>query len=350
MKFKGLTVLVLFLTVSILFAGCTKQPSGDGGGKPTIDALKPVKLEFKMAEGEAVNYKVNMTMESTMTQKEGKPQSNKSEVEMMMTQTCKKVDPDGTMTIEVKMGKGKMIMDGQEQPINEEKTMTMKMKKNGEIVETEENMPLEQVKLPDKEVKKGDTWEGSSKVPGPSQPNEKGEEPKLVYKFTFDNLDKLGDYDCAVIKSVCPETKIPLGDKNEMIMNAEGMTYFAPKEGKLVKSEMKSTMKAEAPDKSGSMEMKMTMVMELVKPGEEPKTEEKAGMEKPKAEPGKEAPPKAEATGMEAPKPEEGALKDHKAEGTPKAEAPAVESGDKAPAPAPPASPEGAVKEEPKIH
>lgn len=221
------------------------------------------KLEYKMKKGEKLTYntKVHSEQEIKTDEQSG---STSSDVEMKMLQTCTDVAPDGTMTVDVTIQSGKLRKDGQEEELpNVGQTITLKMKKSGEIVHTSVELPFEQPAFPTDVVKKGQKWEGKSRISIPG----KTDMVTLVYNYSLEGFTKVLGYDCAEIKVACPETKIPIQEGIDQTLTANGITYFGHKEGRLVKSEVETRTTITAQD--GSVYTYIKVIVEL----EDKKTE-----------------------------------------------------------------------------
>lgn len=220
-----------------------------------------IMLEYKMKKGEVLTY--NTTVHSNQEIKtEEQSGSTTSDVEMQMIQKCTDVAPDGTMTVDVTIQSGKLKRDGQEEELpNVGQTITIKMKKSGEIIHTSVDLPFEQPAFPSNGVKKGDTWIGKSKISIPG----KSEMVTLNYNYSLWDFSKALGYDCAEIKVTCPETNIPIQEGIEQTLTANGTTLFAHKDGRLVKSEVETQTNITAQD--GSVFTSIKVVVELVEKG-----------------------------------------------------------------------------------
>lgn len=216
-----------------------------------------VMLEYKMKKGETLTYKTTVHSEQEIKTDE-QAGSTSSDVEMKMVQKCTDVGPDGTMTVDVTIQSGSIKREGEEEELpNVGQTITLKMKKNGEIVHTSVDLPFEQPAFPTKPVKKGDSWVGESKISIPGKPDM----VSLDYNYSLWDFTKILGYDTAEIKVACKETKIPIQEGIDQTLSAEGTTYFAHKEGRLVKSEVATKTVITAQD--GSVDTKIRVTVEL---------------------------------------------------------------------------------------
>lgn len=217
-----------------------------------------INLEYKMKQGETLRYKT--TVQSQQTLQEGSQSATGSSLmEMVMMQRATDVSAEGTMGVDVTIETVNLKRDGEAVQFDQGqdptgKTVSMKMKKNGEVVQTSMDLPFSQPPFPSRPIKKGETWTGDSKIPVPIT-NEKGEvqghrEVTLRYHYSLWDFTRVQGYDCAEIRVSCPESTIPLQDKVEQRISATGTTYFAYKEGRLVKSEVQTDSQISAAEVS----------------------------------------------------------------------------------------------------
>jgi hypothetical protein len=163
---------------------------------------------------------------------------------MVMMQKCNEVTGDGTLGVDVIIESGFLESEGQKEELPDKgKTISMKMKKNGEIVSTNVDLPFSQPPFPGKEIKKKEKWTGESKVQIPTEPQPKT--VTLTYNYILWDFTKVDGHDCVEIKVSCPECTIELGKDDQgkeitQVLSATGTTYFAYKEGMLIKSEVET--------------------------------------------------------------------------------------------------------------
>ena len=231
-----------------------------------------VSLEYKMKQGEALQYKT--TVESNQSLTEGSQSASGSSVmEMVMAQKATNVAADGTMDVDVTISSVSLQRDGESVPFDAGqdptgKTVSMKMKKNGDVVQTSMELPFSQPPFPSRPLKKGETWTGDSKIPVPVT-NDDGQvvghrEVTLRYHYSLWDFTRVGGYECAEIRVSCPESSIPLQDKVEQRISATGTTYFAHREGRLVRSEVETDSSINAPDVSIRNHIKVRVELEGV--------------------------------------------------------------------------------------
>jgi len=215
-------------------------------------------LEYKMKQGEVLRYKTTVQSEQTL-QEGSQHATGTSLMEMVMVQKATEVTTEGTMGVDVTIEAVGLKRDGEAVAFEEGqdptgKTVSMKMKKNGEVVQTSMDLPFSQPPFPSRAIKKGETWTGDSKIPVPIT-NENGEvtghrEVTLRYHYSLWDFTRVQGYDCAEIRVSCPESTIPLHDKIEQRISATGTTYFAHREGRLVRSEVETESQISASETS----------------------------------------------------------------------------------------------------
>ena len=174
-----------------------------------------------------------------------------------MEQTAAEVSNDGQMSVDVTIKSVSMKRDNEAASLAPEqdpsgKKVSMKMKKSGEVVSTNMDLPFSQPPFPTKALRKGETWKGDSVIPVPIL-NAEGQQTgqrqvTLTYHYSLWDFRRVGGYECAEINVSCPETTIPLQDKVEQKISAKGTTFFAYKEGRLVRSEVETNSSISAPD------------------------------------------------------------------------------------------------------
>lgn len=203
-----------------------------------------ISLEYKMKKGEEIRYKTTVVSEQSIKEGDNKAEM-KSHLEMVMLQKATDIAADGTMTIDVIIESGSLKRDGETEPLpNIGEKISMQMKKNGDIVKTNVDLPFSQPPFPSKPIKKKDTWTGESKVNIPGRPDP----VTLNYNYILWDFTKTEGHDCAEIKVSCPECKIALAEGVEQVLSATGTTFFAYKDGMLVKSEVETKTDITAPD------------------------------------------------------------------------------------------------------
>ncbi|MBM3465743.1 MAG: hypothetical protein FJX76_26935 [Armatimonadetes bacterium] len=92
-------------------------------------------------------------------------------------------------------------------------------------------------------------------------------EVTLRYHYSLWDFTRVQGYECAEIRVSCPESTIPLQDKVEQRISATGTTYFAYKEGRLVRSEVETDSSISAPDVSIKNHIKVRVELQGDSPG-----------------------------------------------------------------------------------
>ena len=196
-----------------------------------------VVLEYKMKKGEELTYESKVNSKQSVKEKDKDATSQVSAITMVMVQTAKAINPDGSIDVDVLIKEGKSKVGNEEAEIpNVGQLISMRMLKTGQITQSSVDIPFSQPPFPEKSMKKGDSWTGESKINIPTKP----EPVSLFYNYSINDFKKVDGYECVEIKVSCPETKITLDTGVEQTISATGATYFAYKEGRLVKSEVET--------------------------------------------------------------------------------------------------------------
>lgn len=200
-------------------------------------------LEYKGKSGDVIKYKTLVDSTQTISEKEHK-QEVSNRIEILMSQTIVDADSDGNLTVDVVIESGKAIRGDQEAPLpNVGQKITMKMKKTGEVTYTSMPIDFSQPSFPEGLKNKKDRWDSVSKINVPERP----EPIQLNYKYILWDIVTQGKHECAEIKVSCPETSVELQEGVTQTISATGSTFFAHKEGYLVKSEVETQTVIKAP-------------------------------------------------------------------------------------------------------
>jgi len=218
-----------------------------------------IKLEYNLRDGEKLEYKTHVISHHKLTEKDKPPVEQSSTLDMSMFQICKGVDPQGLFMVDVIIQSGKIQRDGKEEPLpNQGQTVSMKMKKDGEITNSSENVPYSQPPFPKHPVKQGDTWTGESKIDIEGKP-----EPVVIkYNYTLIGFEKISGYTCAVIEAKSPDTIVELEPGVNQKLIASGKTYFAHSIGRLVKSIVETDTIITAPEIELKTNIKVEVALE----------------------------------------------------------------------------------------
>lgn len=223
-------------------------------------------LAYDMKVGEKLRYKTEVFSEQSV-QEEGQPsQGFSSKMDMVMVQEGKNVMPNGDMEVDVTIVDGTIERDGQTTQIpTVGQTITIVMKRSGEIVRTSVSFPFSQPAFPERQLKVNDTWTGDSQMDIPlfdDEGNQSGtKKADLTYHYTLGGLEQSRGYEVAVINVSCPETSFDLTEDTVQKITATGVTHFSHKKGRLIKSHVSTNTEIKAP--SAVVGTKIKVVVEL---------------------------------------------------------------------------------------
>lgn len=224
-------------------------------------------LAYDMKPGEKLRYRTEVFSEQSV-QEDGQPaQSFASKMDMTMLQEGKSVNADGSMEVDVTIVDGSIEREGQKVQIpTVGQTITIVMKRSGEIVRTSVNFPFSQPAFPEKQLKVGDSWTGDSQMDIPlfdDDGNQTGtKKADLTYHYSLGGLEASRGHDVAVIQVSCPETRFELNEDTSQTITASGVTHFGHKNGRLVKSQVATTTEIKAP--TAVVGTKIKVVVELL--------------------------------------------------------------------------------------
>lgn len=223
-----------------------------------------ITLAYKMSEGEALRYKTEVISVQTIKEDGQPPQTGQSLLEMTMLQSVKGVSPDGQMTVDVTIEKGTIKRDGQVLPLpSVGQTITIVMKKSGEIVRTSVDFPFQQPAFPEKALNLKESWSSESKMDIPLYDNDGNQNGTksvtLTYGYTLGGFEQLLGYETAVINVSCPTTTIALQEGVEQKITARGVTNFGHKHGRLVRSKVETETEITAPGTSVGTSIKVNV-------------------------------------------------------------------------------------------
>ncbi len=223
-------------------------------------------LAYDMKPGEKLTYKTDVFSEQSVREEGQADQSFSTTMEMTMSQEGKKVNPDGSLEVEVTIEDGSMTRNGETEKLDNIGTkILIVMKKSGEIVRTNVEFPFSQPAFPEKQLKLNDTWTGDSKMEIPlfdDDGNKIGsKEADLVYNYTLAGFDSTKGYEVAVINVSCPETKFDLTEDAVQSITASGVTHFSHKKGRLVRSQVSTKTQITSP--TATVGTKVKVIVEL---------------------------------------------------------------------------------------
>ncbi|MCL5773839.1 MAG: hypothetical protein M1536_05605 [Firmicutes bacterium] len=215
-------------------------------------------LEYKMKKGESLQYKVIVYTDQDFKMTD-QNFTQEALMEMVMRQKASDVASDGSMNMDVTIESGSLKREGEELELpTVGSIINMKMQKNGTVTQSSVDFPYQQPPFPSSPVKKGESWNGESRItiPGKDQPE------TLNYTYTLVGTGKINGHDCAEIKVSCPQKEIELNESTRQVLSASGITYFAYKEGKLVKSEIHTD--SDVISKEGVIKTKIKIAVDLL--------------------------------------------------------------------------------------
>ena len=273
LKFKILSFTLLFFTLNVALCAVVLMSDAE---EP------PVTLEYHYKAGQMLHYHYDVSMKGTQGTPEGTeaktppspeaPQSFSAKMTSRVTMETKKVEEDGSAWVDVRYDAFDVsqALDGKELPKGEEgssplkemigKTLSMHFQKDGKMLEMAQSeampkAPFQEVFgqmegiFPDHPVRPGESWTKELQLPieGASQ------RVAVTFQNTLDSFEKIGDRNCAKIKSVLtfslPEgTVAPEGVEKKSLgisvkMEGQGKMeqYFDVTEGVVVKTEGTTT-------------------------------------------------------------------------------------------------------------
>lgn len=225
-----------------------------------------VTLAYRMQQGEKLKYRTTVNTQQTIEEKDKPPQLAESQLEMVMSQTCREISPEGHMTVDVLIESGSIRQDQQVSPLpSAGQTITMVMKNSGEVLRSSVDFPFSQPAFPEKPVAISDTWNSDSQMQIPLYGDD-GEQSgvkdlTLTYIYKLMQLSLENGYNVAVIDVQCPAKKVELQPGASQTIEAHGRTYFSHDKGRLVKSEVNTTTLIEA--EGAQVLTKITVEVEL---------------------------------------------------------------------------------------
>lgn len=203
-----------------------------------------VTLQYKMRKGEELQYKVAVESKLDLSEHpeggEARHESRSNQMEMVMIQKVTGIEADGQYGVDVTITEGwvKGLGEGEEKENlpSVGQVVSLKMKKSGEITASSLNIPFDMPSFPEDKLRPGSTWEREShiNVPGIAEPI------TIKYHYLLEGFAKLHGYQCAEIKVNCPESTFNLGEDVTQKLTTSGTTWFAPQEGRMVKSQVRT--------------------------------------------------------------------------------------------------------------
>lgn len=205
-----------------------------------------------MCKGEVQEYRAHIHSDQIVQERdEGRSVSTLADLVIM--QKVIDVQLPDTYGLQVTVASGTVKRGGEVERISTKgQSFVMQLKKSGEIAQTSAVLPYSPPAFPDRSLRQGDTWSVQSELTVPfagsdGQMEGVRREP-LTYNYSLWGFSRLLGYDCAQIHVVCPQTRIELSSGIAQVVSAAGTTFFAYKEGKMVRSEVETTNVFSSPD------------------------------------------------------------------------------------------------------
>ena len=223
--------------------------------------MDSIYLEYKSKKGDIVTYGSMIENKQSIIEK-GQIKSNITKIQFVMSQETTDVDSSGISTVDVTIKSGVVISGEQSVPLpNTGQKITMKMKKNGEIIYTSVPVDFSQPSCPEGAKKKKDIWTSISKIniKGKSEPLE------LNYRYILWDISKYKGMDSAEIKVSCPETSSEIQEGVNQKISATGSTLFDYVRGRLIKSEVETNTTVEVPNSDLVVKTRVSVKLELIK-------------------------------------------------------------------------------------
>jgi hypothetical protein len=192
-------------------------------------------LEYMPKTGETLRYDINVTSEQVVTEK-GTSTEQAFIVHMILAQKVTEVEGKEHFTSEYLMEWGEMMQDGVSLPLpGVGEWYTMKMKMNGEVIDSTIDLPYSSPAFPEIEIHQGYHWSQKSPLTLPPgiTPGD-GKEPTLDYDYEIEGFEEKLGYRCTAIAVKCPEKTYTFEPDVEQTTSGEGRVFFAHSEGKLV--------------------------------------------------------------------------------------------------------------------
>jgi hypothetical protein len=251
---KLLLVSLFIFALSFTLSAFAQEPDG-------------LRLVFKGKAGDINEYKVEMTGNSTVAAK-GESKSTDMNMNMVIRQKIMNISEDGTQDVSTTITNGQTFMGGQPVELpNVGTSLLMKITDRGKVLNVTGKGPDDidfkqmQVEFPAKKLKVGDSWtrrlKATAKFPVP-----------MIAKYFIKGFSKVKGYDCVIIDStIGVDPNYVNEEKMELAVDASGKLYFAYKEGKMVKNEVKTlmdlTMKLETPEQPEPVKINMKMDLNM---------------------------------------------------------------------------------------
>ena len=181
-------------------------------------------------------------------------------MKLKMVQKVENITPDGTYELNIEVTPESLEKDGtpMDIPIDPQKVF-MKMDKYGNVLYSSIQAPSTATTFPKNPIKIGDSWTGESKVSIP----ELNREVKLLFTYTASAIKQVNGYECLQIDVEGQPSNLEIEGITQTF-ETKGVTYFAYKDGILVKSDVTTNIKATAGEASMTHELTVSVNLENV--------------------------------------------------------------------------------------
>ena len=215
-------------------------------------------------------YIYEMTINSTLETVRADSRTQENDVRTIrMIQQVSEVNADGSYTIEVLVMPQGLTKSKEEIPLEStQQRVVMKMSRSGKILESNLETQTTMPSFPTRPIHLGETWEDELMLNIPSPVDGLPRNLRLVSVRTLRDIERTMGFDCAHIAVMNPEMELSLGGGNYQRITARGDTYFAHKDGRLVKSDTESRVMTAFSDLV--LLNRITIGLSLVTQSEEP--------------------------------------------------------------------------------
>jgi len=216
------------------------------GAKGSSVKEQPLYLEYRFGQGETLRYTASVTSEQVL--RDGGRIVGKQRYEARLDVAEKAyVTPEGNIELAMTIESAWVLMDGVRKTLpSQGKTLSLEMTKKGDILRSDSEVPLSQVPFPEEAVAMGAQWEGKSFFSVPDQSKPHG----ITYLYTLKGRGEKNGYDCAELSITVKDDNLALDDDLHQQMSIEGSSWFAPREGRLIASFVKTRMSLVSSDSS----------------------------------------------------------------------------------------------------
>ncbi|MDQ7823893.1 MAG: hypothetical protein RDV48_13925 [Candidatus Eremiobacteraeota bacterium] len=224
-----------------------------------------IRLAYQPRKDEVMEYHV-VTSSLQHVREGDRAATHEYCLEMLIEERIVREVPPDAFDAEFSIREGSVTKNSMTTPLRPaEQTLTVTMRKNGEIIASSVRLPFVYPSFPERDLSPGDSWRGSGEVLFPAgAPSElRGKKRSLTfdYEYTYEGLLPIGDLECAVIAVSCPGTSLPAGDNAHAKITAGGKVFFAHRQGRLLGFHMTTATVIDSGD--AHVESRVTTKLEL---------------------------------------------------------------------------------------